>query len=83
MMGVCDGHGSVGHLVSNYVKVNLPKILSNMILKKEDPSRGVSKQKSFLPQIGGSKHDVDDSDIENQINGPPANEKWLSNDNHK
>ena len=43
----------------------------------------MSKQKSFLPQIGGSKHDVDDSDIENQINGPPANEKWLSNDNHK
>ena len=27
MVGVCDGHGIHGHLVSNYVKVNLPKIL--------------------------------------------------------
>lgn len=34
MMGVCDGHGIQGHLVSNFVKINLPKILSNMIHHK-------------------------------------------------
>ena len=31
MMGVCDGHGIHGHLVSNFVKVNLPKILADLI----------------------------------------------------
>ena len=52
MMGVCDGHGAVGHLVSNFVKVNLPKILTGLILNKDDngsqAGRG-RKQKSFLP----------------------------------
>lgn len=31
MMGVCDGHGLQGHLVSNFVKINLPKILNEII----------------------------------------------------
>lgn len=31
MMGVCDGHGLQGHLVSNFVKINLPKILNEAI----------------------------------------------------
>lgn len=31
MMGVCDGHGAHGHLVSNFVKQNMPKILSDLI----------------------------------------------------
>jgi serine/threonine protein phosphatase PrpC len=31
MMGVCDGHGVHGHLVSNFVKNNLPKILKDLI----------------------------------------------------
>lgn len=31
MVGVADGHGAHGHLVSNYVKINLPKILGEMI----------------------------------------------------
>jgi len=31
MLGVCDGHGAQGHLVSNYVKVNLPKTLTEKI----------------------------------------------------
>ena len=59
MMGVCDGHGGVGHLVSNFVKINLPKILANFIQKKpsSDNSPNVPKvkkaSKSFLPSIGG------------------------------
>lgn len=88
-MGVCDGHGAVGHLVSNFVKVNLPKILSNLILNKGEAANQAGrgkKQKSFLPQIGGSKnHDAEESDVENPEDGPnvTANEKWLSNANHK
>jgi len=57
-MGVCDGHGAVGHLVSNFVKINLPKLLANFIHKKpNDNSEKISKvkkaTKSFLPSIGG------------------------------
>jgi serine/threonine protein phosphatase PrpC len=75
-MGVCDGHGVVGHLVSNFVKINLPKILSNMILGKKDvesspPGKFVTKakkNKSFLPQIGGRNTygDVDDGLSDNE-----------------
>jgi serine/threonine protein phosphatase PrpC len=28
MFGVCDGHGVNGHLVSDFVKKNLPRIIS-------------------------------------------------------
>ncbi len=31
MFGVCDGHGVNGHLVSDFVKKNLPRILSTAI----------------------------------------------------
>ena len=31
MLGVCDGHGLQGHLVSNFVKITLPKILNEII----------------------------------------------------
>jgi hypothetical protein len=31
MVGVCDGHGINGHLVSNFVKINLPKLLTEII----------------------------------------------------
>ena len=34
MIGVCDGHGVQGHLVSNSVKINLPKILQELILNQ-------------------------------------------------
>jgi len=30
-MGVLDGHGLQGHLVSNFVKLTLPKILNDII----------------------------------------------------
>ena len=39
MMGVCDGHGVQGHLVSNYVKTNMPKILNETILSQMSPNR--------------------------------------------
>jgi serine/threonine protein phosphatase PrpC len=67
MMGVADGHGSVGHLVSNFVKINLPKILANFIHKKPTNENNVAKvkkvTKSFLPSIGGKTiQDVSGSD---------------------
>jgi serine/threonine protein phosphatase PrpC len=33
MFGVCDGHGINGHLVSDFVKKNLPKILGAMFVQ--------------------------------------------------
>lgn len=32
-LGVCDGHGEIGHRVSNYISNNLPKILANSLIK--------------------------------------------------
>jgi hypothetical protein len=36
LMGVCDGHGAHGHLVSGFVKQHLPLILSDLINNKRD-----------------------------------------------
>lgn len=33
LMGVCDGHGTNGHMISDYVKKNLPKILSELFIE--------------------------------------------------
>lgn len=33
MFGVCDGHGINGHLVSDFVKKNLPRILGAMFVQ--------------------------------------------------
>lgn len=68
MMGVCDGHGVHGHLVSNFVKMNLPKTLSDMVLNRKSSSPlndyGFSpskkSKKGFLPSIGNrKKYEID------------------------
>ena len=98
-MGVCDGHGLQGHLVSNFVKVNLPQILSAMIQKqpidKLGGSNSPSKKTIHLPSIGSNNHKKSPYDIEgpgsssNNLvteNDEPAaqnNEYWLSNQNFK
>jgi hypothetical protein len=48
MAGVCDGHGINGHLVSNYVKLNLPKLLTEIIWTD---SFDENKTNSFLPPL--------------------------------
>ena len=88
-MGVCDGHGLQGHLVSNFVKVNLPKILSNLINgKNPDALEGPqNKRNSFLPQIGKQNrnpYEIDGPRSENEEEQQEAgtkNEYWLSNQN--
>ena len=84
MMGVADGHGLQGHQVSNYVKVNLPKILSSLINNRplEKLDNISSKKNSFLPNIGGkNKHEIDGLKTEEDENEEPSttNEFWLSN----
>ena len=75
MMGVCDGHGLQGHLVSNFVKINLPKILNEAIhlqsganmndFQKDDYGKKSNKKmKSFLPPLvnkqgGNPRNDYD------------------------
>ena len=76
-MGVCDGHGSVGHLVSNFVKINLPKLLSNFINKKTSNENNIDKvkkvTKSFLPSIGGKpQQEVNDSESDNSGENSPS-----------
>lgn len=79
-MGVCDGHGTNGHMISDFVKKNLPKILSELIIEAikggksrfiEDRKSQISKkkesQKSILPPL--TKHrDLDTGD--ESPNGP-------------
>ena len=48
MAGVCDGHGINGHLVSNYVKLNLPKLLTEIIWSD---SFDENKTNLFLPPL--------------------------------
>jgi len=90
MMGVADGHGLQGHLVSNFVKIHLPKILSNLINGSKDPDATAKKSNSFLPQINGSKHknpfEIDGSEDKSSgfANEPQGNlEFWLSNKNYR
>ncbi len=45
MFGVCDGHGVNGHLVSDFVKKNLPRILSTLINQIIGPFVSGIKQK--------------------------------------
>jgi len=54
MMGVADGHGLQGHQVSNFVKINLPKILTNMIQNKPTDrfDNSTKNKRNFLPKIG-------------------------------
>jgi serine/threonine protein phosphatase PrpC len=30
IFGICDGHGPLGHLVSSFIKTNLPKSISQI-----------------------------------------------------
>jgi serine/threonine protein phosphatase PrpC len=48
MMGVMDGHGVNGHLVSNYVKSSLPKILINLLAGQTPEQAILSQKKSNL-----------------------------------
>jgi len=45
MFGVCDGHGVNGHLVSDFVKKNLPKILGAMFVQASSGGPGKKSQK--------------------------------------
>lgn len=68
MMGVADGHGQQGHLVSNFVKINLPKILTGMIQDQESNIENTMKKNTFLPQIGKKSRNP------YEIEGPVSNE---------
>lgn len=87
-MGVCDGHGVQGHLVSNYVKVNLPKILAGMILGQKDTD--TKKSQAFLPAIGASKQrnpfEIDgpsQHEDPTPLSDPSKLDFWLSNQNFR
>lgn len=63
MFGVCDGHGINGHLVSDFVKKNLPRILGAMFVqvlssgfkKVSKPKKGkavlIHKEDVILPPL--------------------------------
>ena len=55
MVGVCDGHGVNGHLVSNFVKINLPKLLTETIWSQVG-AYGLDNDKlnTFLPPLSSN-----------------------------
>lgn len=61
MFGVNDGHGVQGHLVSNFVKVNLPKIITEKVgqlksaLALQEYSQLAEGNDGFLPPIGNQR----------------------------
>jgi serine/threonine protein phosphatase PrpC len=57
--GVCDGHGSLGHHASSYIKENLPIILQNQ-LQIPDQARNESFKKAFMICDKKLSHDTND-----------------------
>ena len=64
MIGVLDGHGLNGHLVSDFIKKTMPVVLANLILGGNGTDPIVSSQsqkakhnkrnsKHFLPPLVG------------------------------
>jgi serine/threonine protein phosphatase PrpC len=48
LFGVCDGHGSNGHMASDFVKINLPgKILKAENEFKESVRKGLSEANKY------------------------------------
>ena len=79
MMGIADGHGAHGHLVSNFVKVNLPKILTELIQTGgkqsyvdeayASPARKKAKKNGvgFLPPLGRQRQNRGLYDVDNLV----------------
>lgn len=59
-MGVCDGHGTNGHMISDFVKKNLPKILSELIIEaiKGGKSRFIEDRKSLISKKKESQKSI-------------------------
>lgn len=45
-IGVCDGHGINGHLISTYIKDNLPSLIHSSLTKHNNKS--ISKHQSYI-----------------------------------
>ena len=71
-MGVMDGHGAHGHMVSGFVKETLPGVISDFINKKKIKDNDAT----FLPSIGSPGRQQKDEPEE-------PNQKWISNQNHR
>jgi serine/threonine protein phosphatase PrpC len=78
MMGVADGHGLQGHHVSNYVKVNLPKILAKMINSRptDKPENSMNPNKNNgLPNIQKDKRKNSPFEIDGPMDTNPEEKK--------
>ena len=52
--GVMDGHGMVGHKVSQFVKAQLPQAIAKMIRGHGIEDAAQAKKNSFLPNLNVS-----------------------------
>jgi serine/threonine protein phosphatase PrpC len=58
MFGVCDGHGINGHMVSDFVKKNLPRILSAMFVQVISNGRKKHRKGASKVMTIAQKEDV-------------------------
>lgn len=70
-----DGHGTNGHLVSDFVKKTFPQVLSNLVMGgngkdlnrinlKNSKKKEAYKKKNFLPPLVGSLIDKQNHHID-------------------
>ena len=45
---MCDGHGSNGHIASNFIKEKLPKILKDKLLTNQGDTNGIKQMSRIL-----------------------------------
>ncbi len=51
LMGIYDGHGGGGHLVSHFVALELPRIFTKLIQSKRPPALGSSEYDGYITQV--------------------------------
>lgn len=51
LMGIYDGHGGGGHIVSHFVALELPRIFTKLIQTKGPPAVGSSEYDGYITQI--------------------------------
>ncbi len=51
LMGIYDGHGGGGHLVSHFVALELPRIFTKLVQSKRPPAIGSSEYDGYITQV--------------------------------
>ncbi|EAR85071.2 protein phosphatase 2C containing protein (macronuclear) [Tetrahymena thermophila SB210] len=87
LFGVCDGHGEYGHLASNFVKKNLPKVIQRVIKSQGGwQNNDINLQKIITKSFQTVSNDLLNSKVDTFMSGTTVvsvlihnNTLWCSN----